>query len=291
MNKPKRKFIRKLKDKYRLIIYNDNTFEELAHLRLSAFNFAWIGGLLGFLLIAIVFFLVAYTDIRELIPGYPDPNMRRSIVESALRLDSLQKEINLRDRYMHDLEAVISGKQPENPEFNSKQVDSVKLKDIKFQRSKTDSLFRKQIEEEEQYNLSASAKNKNKQTHSDFARFYFFKPVNGVITSHYNPNAKHLGIDIATAANTVIKSTLDGTVILSTWTLETGYIIQVQHSSNVISVYKHCAVLLKQQGARVSAGEAIAIVGNTGELSTGPHLHFELWHDGQPINPEEYIVF
>lgn len=288
MSKPNRTFFKKLKDKYRLIIYNDNTFEELAQLRLSAFNLAWVGGLLSFLLVTIVLFLVAYTDIRELIPGYPDPNMRRSIVENAIRLDSLQKEIELRDRYMHDLAAVISGEQPIATETSDKLLDSAKLKNINFSHSKNDSLFRKQIEEEEQFNLAAKrGANENK---SDFARFYFFKPVNGVVTNKFDAKS-HPGTDIATAENTVIKSVLDGTVILSTWTIGTGYVIQIQHQSNLISVYKHCAVLLKQQGARVTAGEAIAIVGNSGELTTGPHLHLELWREGQPINAEDYIVF
>lgn len=289
MSKPKRSLIRKLNDKYRLIIYNDNTFEELAHLRLSAFNLAWVVGLLSFILIAIVLFLVAYTDIKELIPGYPDPNMRRSIVENAIRLDSLEKEIELRDRYMHDLAAVISGEAPQDAKTTGTTIDSSKLKNIKFSRSKTDSLFRKQIEEEEQFNLAAT-KRDSKAAKNDFARFYFFKPVNGVVTNKFNAK-NHTGIDIATAENTVIKSVLDGTVILATWTIETGYLIQIQHPSNLISVYKHCAVLFKTQGAKVNAGEPIGIVGNTGELTTGPHLHLELWRDGQPINAEDYIVF
>jgi len=288
MSKPNRSFFKKLKDKYRLIIYNDNTFEELAHLRLSAFNLAWVGGLLSVLLISIVLFLVAYTDIRELIPGYPDPNMRRSIVENAIRLDSLQREIELRDRYMHDLAAVIKGEQPQGIETTGNAIDSAKLKNINFSHSKNDSLFRKQIEEEEQFNLAAKRDAKNNKT--DFARFYFFKPVNGLVTNKFNAKS-HPGTDIVTAENTVIKSVLDGTVILSTWTLETGYVIQIQHQSNLISVYKHCAVLLKTQGSHVDAGDAIAIVGNSGELSTGPHLHLELWRDGQPINAEDYIVF
>jgi murein DD-endopeptidase MepM/ murein hydrolase activator NlpD len=290
MSAPRRKLIKKLKDKYRLIIYNDNTFEEVGYIRLSAFNLAWVFGMLAFVLIAVVFFLIAFTGVRELIPGYPDSNMRRTILVNAMKVDSLEKQLQLRDRYLQDLSAVIRGENPALPEFSSTSVDSLKLKNINFSRSDTDDKFRKQVEEEEEFNLSTTSKNQNSSP-TDFARFYFFKPVNGVVTNVFNADAAHYGTDIATAENTVIKSVLDGTVVMSSWTLETGYVIQIQHSADLISVYKHCAILLKKQGDRVKAGESIGIVGNSGELSTGPHLHIELWHQGRAVNPQEYIAF
>ncbi len=120
---------------------------------------------------------------------------------------------------------------------------------------------------------------------------HFFPPVKGIITRGFNPMEGHYGIDMVAAPNEVVKATLDGTVTMSTWTLETGYVIQIQHDYELISVYKHNATLFKSVGQKVVAGDAIAIVGNSGELTTGPHLHFELWHDRVPLNPVEYIVF
>nr|WP_262909872.1 M23 family metallopeptidase [Maribellus sp. CM-23] len=120
---------------------------------------------------------------------------------------------------------------------------------------------------------------------------HFFVPVKGVVTEHFNSSSDHFGIDLVSEANARISSVLNGTVIFSGWTLKTGYSIYVQHEGNLVSVYKHNSELLKNEGDQVSAGEAIAIIGNTGELSTGPHLHFELWHDGKALNPEHYIDF
>ena len=287
MSKMKRPLKERLRDKYRLIIYNDNTFEEVGFIRLTGFNLLWILGALAFMMVTLTFILIAYTSVRDLIPGYPDTNLRREIVMNALKLDSLEHEIDKRDLYFDNINGIIMGRKPAN--VGDTSVQAVKEKNIKFSKSAKDSLLRLQVEDEEQFNLTI-----NKQDHfvtTNLSQIHFFTPLRGVVTNSFNAETNHYGTDIVAGPNEVIKSTLDGTVILASWTLETGYVIQIQHENNLVSVYKHNAELLKKAGSRVVAGEPIAIVGNSGELTTGPHLHFELWFNGRPLNPEDYMVF
>jgi len=284
----KKSYISKLKVRYRLIVYNDNTYKEVGFIRLTPFNILSILGLLVVLFITSIYLLLAYTPLRELIPGYPDSNFRRQIIVNALRIDSLQHEIEIRNRYYNNLNNIIAGNEPMN--YSNKTKDSVRVKNVQFSKSIKDSILRKQIEEEEQFNLTVRQVEKKYET-IDFSRMHFFTPISGIVTNAFNSQNGHYGVDIVAEANSVIKSALDGTVILATWTLETGYVIQIQHENNFVSVYKHNSELLKKEGNRVIAGEVIAIIGNTGELTTGPHLHFELWQNGKPVNPQEYIVF
>jgi len=281
-------WMNKLKHKYRLVFFNDNTFEEVWHIRMSLLNVLSLTGAISLLLIFLVYVLMAFTPLRELlIPGYPSEDMRRKIVKSALRLDSLEKKIRLRDQYFANLNALISGGEP--IKYDSvKEQPGKNYKNIKFTKSVQDSLFRQHYEEEEQFNFTVGRDTKSE---SSIAEMHFFPPVKGIITNTFNTKENHLGIDIVGAPNEVVKAALDGTVILATWTLETGYIIEIQHVNNVISVYKHNANLLKKVGNQVKAGDAIAILGNSGELTTGPHLHFELWYNGKPVNPQDYIIF
>ena len=276
----------KLKDKYRLIIYNDNSLKEVGFLRLTGFNLLWIIGLVTVLLVSLVFVLIAYTSIRELIPGYPDSSFRRSMVENAIRLDSLENEMRIRDQHFENLHKIISGQ--DTSDTNEVVQTNLKSKAVSFTKSVKDSEFRKQIEAEEQFNISMANPGYQKQN-SDVNYNLFFSPIPGIVTQTYNTS--HYGIDLVAKANEVVKSVLDGTVIFSTWTIETGYTITVQHENNFISIYKHNSELLKKVGTFVHAGEVIAIIGNSGEFSSGPHLHFELWQNGQPVNPEEYIKF
>ncbi len=288
--KPQRSYTEKLKDKYRLIIYNDNTFEEVGFIRLKGFNLLWIIGALAVALIAVTFSLIAYTGIKEFIPGYPDTDMRRRIVLNALKLDSVEHELKIRDVYFENISSIIAGKTPEN--FIDDQIsDSLQSKTIHFTKSEEDSLFRKKIEEDEQFNLPYEAPQQMMIKAQSLSQIHFFPPVKGIVTNSFNAEINHYGTDIVAKTNEVIKSVLDGTVIIATWTIETGYIIQIQHENNLISIYKHNSELLKRVGNHVEAGEVIAIIGNSGEFSTGPHLHFELWNNGRPVNPENYIVF
>ena len=244
------------------------------------------------LLIAIGVTLMTFTPLREYIPGYPDGNMRRNIVLNAIRADSLENEIRIRDQYFRNLQLITQGKEPNNY-FNSEDsiiTDSLfKLQDVNFSKSKYDSILRKQIEEEEFYNLSENNYVGNKS--DNITRLNFFVPLKGYVTNKFNSSEQHFGTDIVAKPNATVMATLSGTVIMSTWTLDAGYIIEIQHDHGLISVYKHNSQLLKKTGSIVKAGEPIAIIGNTGEYTTGPHLHFELWHKGKPIDAENYIVF
>ena len=278
--------LNKLKHKYRLVFFNDNTFEEVWHFRLSLLNVLSVTGTVSLFLITIVTVLIAFTPLREFIPGYPNEDMRRTIVINSMRLDSLEKQIRMRDQYFANLNNLISGK--EQIKYETPQDTSKTYKNINFTKSIHDSLLRQRIEEEEQFNFSVSVNNK---VENSISEMHFFPPVKGIITNNYDAKESHFGIDIVGSPNEVVKATLDGTVIMATWTLETGNIIQIQHQNNIVSVYKHNANLLKKVGNQVKAGDAIAIIGNSGELSTGPHLHFELWYNGKPINPVEYIIF
>ena len=287
MVKEKKKYIiTKLKHKYRLIIYNDDTFEEVWFLRLSRLNlFSVIGSALIILITAITV-LIAFTPIREFIPGYPDGNMRRNIINNVYKLDSLEHALEIRDRYFESLNTIIRGGTPIN--YQNTQDTSISYEEITFDKSEHDSLLRQQIEKEELFNLSILSGTSNK---TDFSSIHFYPPVKGLVTNSFNPKENHFGTDIVAPSNNVVAATLAGTVVIANWTLETGYVIQIQHENNLISIYRHNSELLKKTGNHVTTGEAIAIIGNSGELTSGPHLHFELWHNGTPINAEDYIAF
>jgi len=277
------------KHRFRITIYNDHTFEEIWQTRLTKLGTFTLIGAVILSLIVLTTILIAFTNLREFIPGYPDGNMRRNIIMTAYRLDSLENELHIRDQYFSNINAIISGKEP--ADFQSLQDTSKNYENITFSKSVEDSLLRIQIEQEEQYNLSASEYEENKKG-SKIINQHFFTPLKGVVTSKFNPVDNHFGTDIVAESNTIVSAVLDGTVIMAGWTLETGYVIEIQHGNNIISVYKHNAELLKDIGTVVRAGETISIIGNSGELyTTGPHLHFELWHNGKPIDPEQYIIF
>jgi len=232
--------------------------------------------------------LIAFTHLREFIPGYPDINMRRNILVSAIRLDSLEKELTLRDKYFENLSSIIAGNQP---------VSALALRDtsrnyntITFRNSPEDSALRAQVEKDDRFNLTLGPVAPESVT--SFAGLHFFPPVKGIVSGKFDPPSKHFGTDIVTKPKSPVDAVLDGTVIFTGWTRETGYVIEVQHSNNIVSVYKHNASLLKETGDLVRTGEAIAIVGDSGELYTsGPHLHFEIWYKGSPLDPEKHIIF
>ncbi|MDA3954934.1 MAG: M23 family metallopeptidase [Bacteroidales bacterium] len=282
----KKHIVNKLKNKYRLSIYNDNTFEEVWYLRLSRLNVFSIGGTSLLLFTIGIIVLIAFTPIREFIPGYPDGNMRRNIINNVYKLDSLEHELEIRDRYFESINTIIRGGTPLS--YENSLDTTIRYEEITFDKSEHDSLLRQQIEEEELFNLSILVNTSNK---TDFSSIHFYPPVKGLVTNSFNPSENHFGTDIVTASNKVVVATLDGTVIIANWTLETGYVLQIQHDNNLISIYKHNSELLKKVGNHVTAGEAIAIIGNSGELTSGPHLHFELWHNGTSIDPEDYVAF
>jgi hypothetical protein len=278
----------KWRDKFRFAIFNDTTFEEVWRVRLTKSNALLAMSLLVLLIIGINTSLIAFTDLREFIPGYPSVELRRDIIMNALMLDSLERELVIRDKYFKDLNNVISGRQP---------IESMTMRDstrnysnIVFKKSPEDSVFRTRVEQEEQYGLSIGTTGAERGT--SLANIHFFPPVKGVISGNFESRTRHYGTDIVTQPKAVVSSTLDGTVVMTGWTMETGFVMMIQHRNNLVSVYKHNARLLKEMGDRVWAGEAISIVGDSGELYTsGPHLHFELWHNGEALDPSKYIFF
>ena len=281
-----RNFFQKIRDKYRFSIYRDESYEEVLNLRLSRLNVIAWGGIATLIFLAIVISVIVYTPIREFIPGYPDENTIRNSIRNKQRLDSLELELNRRDLYLANINRIISGKEPEN--YDNTRDTNRSYDNITFTRSTEDSLMREYFREEERFGLDVD---KKKETIGGISQMHFFSPVRGLVTNSFNSIANHYGTDVVAAANEVVKATLAGTVIMATWTLGTGWVIQIQHENNLISIYKHNAELLKRVGDFVEVGEAIAIIGNSGELTTGPHLHFELWYNGIPLDPEDYISF
>lgn len=279
---------RNWRDKYRISVTNDATFEEIWRIRLTQYNaFLLITSLVLFIILATTA-LIAFTNLREFIPGYPDVEMRRNILMSAIRLDSLDRELALRDKYFANLNAIISGRQPAEP-FTGR--DSTRnYKSIRFSNSPEDSALRAAVEKEERYNLTLGPV--YSESASSLAGLHFFPPVKGIVSGKFDLRTKHFGTDIVTRPKSPVAATLDGTVIFTGWTMETGFVIEIQHQNNIVSVYKHNASLLRETGDLVRTGESIAIVGDSGEMYTsGPHLHFEIWYKGSPLDPEKHMIF
>jgi hypothetical protein len=288
ITKAKRKKIaRNLRNKFRLVVMNDQTLEEKFALRLTPLNMIVFGGTFALSLITVTLYLIAFTGLREYIPGYADVNMRRNLVKMTARTDSLQYLVDAHDRYLQNIVDVMEGKV--DTTILTRDTTSVLYDSIrKLTRSEDDSLLRLQMESSDRFELiDADAK----AFSSGIGSYSFFAPVKGSIVTQFNPAQKHYGIDIVAGPDEVIKSALDGTVVIANFTAETGYVIGVQHSNNLFTLYKHNSALLKSLGDYVRAGEVIAIIGNTGELTTGPHLHFELWFNGSPVDPKDYIAF
>lgn len=276
------------RDKYRLSVYNDKTFEEVFHLRMTRYNGLLFLAFLMLTIIIIAVSLVAFTNLRELIPGYPDASTIRNIRMNVTKLDSLENELYLRDQYFRNVNAIISGREPLDRVAG--QDTMINYENITFNRSQEDSLLRLQVEQEEQYNLSLRVGLRDDNL--SLSSIHFFPPVKGIVSGSYDPRTRHFGTDIVASPKSIVSATLDGTVIFTGWTIETGYVIHLQHSNNLISVYKHNATLLKEQGDQVAAGESISVIGDSGEMYTsGPHLHFEIWYKGEPLNPQIYILF
>jgi murein DD-endopeptidase MepM/ murein hydrolase activator NlpD len=282
--KNKGKLTQKLTDKYRLVVLNENTFEERFSLKLSRLNVFVLGGLLAFLLILITTFIITFTPVKEYIPGYSSTNLKIKAAKLAFETDSLKRKLDLLNAYTKALQPILKG------EIKGDFLDTIKnesqkfiIKDSLLNASKEDSLFREKIESRDRFPIQ----NSNRSN----VEIIFFAPLKGSVSQRFDAKAKHLAVDIAAPKNTPVKATADGTVIFSGWTTETGYVIILKHGYNYVSVYKHNGNLLKKQGDFVKSGEVIASVGSTGELTTGPHLHFELWSNGYAVNPINLIDF
>lgn len=281
----KRRIKRKLLDKYRLVILNEHTFEERLSFKLTRLNVFVVAMLSAIILIAGTTFLIAFTSLKEYIPGYSSAALKKKATELNYKTDSLQQVITMNDRYYASIKKVLEGEVSKVDFSRDSIINAVQLEasTLNFDPTPEDSILRQKVDKEDKYNLFESA--------TSASNFILFPPVHGTISEQYNVKNKHYAVDIVVAKGTPIKATADGIVIFAEWTANTGYVVIIEHSYGLISVYKHNSALAKSQGDLVKAGEVIASAGNAGELTTGPHLHFELWNDGYPINPTNFIDF
>jgi len=287
INKPqnKRKFTQKLIHKYRLVILNEDTFEEKLSFKLTRLNVFILGSLFSILLIIGTIFLIAFTPLREYIPGYSSTKLKKDATKLVYKADSLQQVLEVNNLYIEKVRALLTGEVSEvlfdkDSVLVAMQYDKDSLN---LDASSIDLEFRQEIETTDRYSIFNEA--------TKDVDIVFFAPVVGILTDGYDLEKKHFAVDIAVEMGTPVKSVADGTVIFAEWTAETGNVIIVKHASGFISIYKHNTTLHKHQGDLVKSGEVIASAGDTGEYSTGPHLHFELWNEGYPVNPTNYIDF
>ena len=285
-HKEKRNFWKKWKAKYRLVILNSENFEERLTFkasRISVFVFVLSSIII---LIGGTSAVISFTPIREYIPGYTSSDIRKKVLELNQMSDSLILDLEQNQKYLANIKNIVVGLPVQKALLDSISDNDIR-QDIVFEKNLEDSLLRVQIETEEKFNIFSN----NKKEANEIYEVLFFKPIEGIVIEKFDKEQSHYGIDVVSKENELIKSTLDGMVIFANWTAETGNVVAVMHKNNLVSIYKHNSVLLKKEGDNVGAGEPIAIIGNSGKWSSGPHLHFELWHKGEAINPEQYILF
>ncbi|MDZ4665329.1 MAG: M23 family metallopeptidase [Bacteroidota bacterium] len=270
---------------YRLVILNDETFGEKFSIKLSPLSLIIAVSAITIVMTTLVISLISLTSLREYIPGYGNVYDRRKLLKITQRADSIEQTLDAKEEYINNLINVFNEKEEPNPLKPKK--DSLKdYSKINNEPSKNDLEFRKEIEESKG-NQATVAYTKTK-TLNDLV---FYSPVKGLVTTSYNIQEDHFGVDVVTKPDESIKAPLDGTIIYTGFTVEDGYIIHIQHGNNLMSVFKHNSHLNKRTGERVKTGEVISSVGNTGINSKGPHMHFELWYNGTPVNPEEFVSF
>jgi len=281
----KKKFTKKLLHKYRLVVLNEDTFEERLSFKLTKLNLFVAITSSAILLIALTTFIIAFTGLREYIPGYSSTKLKRQATELTYKTDSLQTALMLNNQFYESIRKVLTGDIEigdlnRDSILNTQRIDS---EYIDLSPSRADSLLREEVALEDKYNVL--------QTAGSDIEFALFPPVKGPITEAYNIKTRHYAIDIVVAKNAPVKSVADGRVIFAEWSAETGYVMIIEHNYGLLSVYKHNSSLTKEQGDFVRSGEVVAAAGSAGELTTGPHLHFELWNEGNPVNPQDYIDF
>ena len=280
--KKKRSIFKKLTDSYRLLIIDEDTFEHKLDFSLTRLNVFAVTGILALLLIAGTTMLIAYTPLREYIPGYTSTKLKKQVYELSVKLDSSEQKLRMWEKYMNSLRLALSGDiKPEEltPPSGTGTIVSVDTMDLLP--SHEDSLLREEVHNKEAFRVEQ----KKGQIPG------FIPPARGKLSRHFDMDKGHYGVDIVLPKNTPVKAVAAGRVIFAAWTPDDGNVIILMHPGDYLSVYKHNSQLLKKKGDKVSAGEVIARAGNTGERTTGPHLHFELWHKGQALDPELYLHF
>tara|TARA_A100001035_G_scaffold126470_1_gene99515 strand:- start:597 stop:1463 length:867 start_codon:yes stop_codon:yes gene_type:complete len=285
-NKKNKSFLKRWRFRYRFVILNSESFEEYLSFNISKLNlFVLLCVAIAFLMVSTVV-VIAYSPLKEYIPGYTTTEIRRQVVALNLLSDSLNNELSNQEIYLENIKNIIEGRDVDTS-IKTLVFSNIIQDSVAFDKTPEDSMLRVQVESEEKFNFFEY----NDVNSQNIEKMLFFTPVNGLITQSYNFDEKHYGVDVVTKEKELIKSVLSGIVVFASWTFETGHVIVIQHENNLLSVYKHNSVLLKEQGESIEAGEAVAIIGNSGKWSTGPHLHFELWYNNNPVDPEQYILF
>lgn len=266
------------REKHNLSFTNDTTYDEKWSFRLSMVNLYTLLGLYTLLFTAALFLLIRYTGLKNIFFDLPPVASVQQINNNSTMIDSLSSEVRSRQLYLDDLQKILTD-QPFEDSLYSGSTDSTYVNyQADFHKSVEDSILRHKVENE-----GKSA--------ADFTYDFFFAPVKGTVSKSFDNDKNHFGVDVVTEKDTPIKSCLEGTVIFAGWTPTDGDVIILQHNNDFISVYKHCSSLLKKSGEKVQTADPLAIVGNTGKHSSGPHLHFEIWKKGIPLNPQEFISF
>jgi len=286
MAKKSSKLKQKLTNKYRLVILNEDTFEERFSLKLSRLNVYVLVGVTVILLIVLTSILIAFTPLREYVPGYSSTALRKRAADLTYQLDSLENIYRINNTKLEAMISVIRG--DESVVNYQNRLDSIvtandSLNEGNLYASTADSIFRAEIDNQDKFNVN--------ETQSSEISTTLFAPVTGTITTSFNSKENHYAIDVATKKNAPIKAIADGTVIFSEWSVDTGYVILIDHGNSLLSVYKHNSQLFKKQGELVKSGEVIANAGSAGKLSNATHLHFELWYNGYPIDPTNFMDF
>jgi len=284
----KRKFIQKLKRRFRLEILDENSFKKLWSLRISTWGTTLIISFLAILLICAGGALIIFTPLKYFIEGFPTSEVRKKIIDNSVKVDSLVGLLEIQSRYVENVKQILTGNIPieysyvldaqSSTNFSNDTINYLDYINLIYDDSNINP-------KSDFSNFIYGASSNN------YANIVFFPPVKGVVSSTFLFKEQHFGIDIVAKSSTVVYAAQSGTIFSQTWTYESGNVIYIQHNNNFITVYKHNASFLKNQGDYVLVGEPIAIVGNTGEYSTGPHLHFEIWHSGVPVNPEDFVSF
>jgi murein DD-endopeptidase MepM/ murein hydrolase activator NlpD len=285
----RKQLIRKLRSKYRLVVMNDATFDESFSAFLTPLNVIAGVAFLFISIAVIVLSVVILTPLKEYIPGYSDTQTRIRALNATVKVDSLEQAQAVYSSYFENIQKILNGEVETDTSKMALGGDSEEYDNLDFSVSHQDSLLRQEIESEERYALNPQSQSVSETL--GLPGTLLFPPIIGTITSDFDQKIGHYGIDVAAKEGETIKAILDGTVVMASFTSDGGNVIQIQHANNLVSVYKHNSILLKKVGDRVEAGDSIAIIGNSGELTDGPHLHFELWYNGTPLNPRDYIAF
>jgi len=279
----KDKIKEKLTFKYRFVVLNEDTFEERFSFKLNRLNAFVFGGIFSILLISLTILFITLTPLKEYVQGYSTSELQKETTNLVYKVDSLNQALSVNDLYIENIQQVLKG-EIKRVTFNKDSVlRQFQIDEIDFAPSSVDSAFREEVEQMDRFSVFQQAK-KNTD-------IVFSSPIKGQVTQHYDDQEKHFAVDIAVDEDTPVKAVADGTVIFKGFTADTGYVIILEHSQGFTSIYKHNASIFKEQGELVKTGEVIASAGSTGDFSTGTHLHFELWNDGYPVNPTNYINF